>query len=116
MSQRLGYRQNLKNKYLKKPQKNSYTYMIWLNKLKLPKLVEITDCLYEIVEKHKQIPQQCFNCQKFGRVVRYYRRLEKTCVRLMKKDTLFWSVVTQQAAFIASKTTMLMTKHVIGIK
>ena len=57
------------------------TYIVWFNKHELPKVVKITDWHYEIVEEYKQRPQQCFNCQRFGHVAKYCRRLEKTCVR-----------------------------------
>ena len=57
------------------------TYIVWFNKHELPKVVKVTDWHYEVVEEYKQRPQQCFNCQRYGHVAKYCRRIEKTCVR-----------------------------------
>lgn len=57
------------------------TYILLFNRQNRPNSLKITDWHSVKVEEYKEKPRQCYNCQKFGHVSKYCRKLTPTCSR-----------------------------------
>ena len=62
------------------------TYVLMFNRAKLPNTVHLSDWHHQLVEEYKYRPQQCFHCQKYGHVAKYYRREDLVCARCGNQD------------------------------
>ena len=54
-------------------------YILHFNRQERPNSLKITDWHSVKVTEYKERPQQCYNCQKYGHVSKYCRKLTPTC-------------------------------------
>ena len=56
-------------------------YILTFNRTELPRIIQITDWHYEVVELYIPPPMKCMKCQRFGHLKKWCKREAEVCVR-----------------------------------